>query len=239
MSTKPVECAVYTPDLGDRLRILVEYAGTWRPILWIELAKDGSVYLGPRKIEITDLRHGAYSLNGEQVRVLYADGIEITDPEARKKAKLSFHASGVINAPMGRTTRTPLRSLEGQELLCVALFQHPSQFDAISQDAVRKRDVCLRYPVDEQSPFWACLFVAPTERVAPVIQSSVAYQLTLMFQYSSGPEIAALTLQVVLCHGPQGPWPPYTYVLFEASATDVPVPNKPMQPTPRSGAADG
>lgn len=232
MSTKPVECAVYTPDLGDHLRILIEYAGTWRPILWIELAKDGSVYLGPRKIEVTELRHGAYGLNGEQIRVLYSDGTEITEPEARKKAKLSFHASGIINTPMGRTTRTPLRLLKGQELLCVALFQHPSQFDAVSQNTVHKRDICLRYPVDEQSPFWACLFVAPRERVFPVMQSFVAYQLTLIFQYPSAPEIAALTLQVVLCHGPQGPWPPYTYLLFEAPGADMPVPNKAMQPPP-------
>ncbi len=226
---KPVECPVYTPNLGDQIRILIEYANGWRPILWFELEKDGSLYLGPRKIEITELRHGSHVLNGEQIRVLYSDGTEITDPEARKKAMFSFHASGVINTPMGRTRRAPLRSLEGQELLCVALFQHPSQFAVVSQDTVRKRDVCLRYPVDEQSPFWARLFVAPRERVVPVIQSSVAYQLTLMFQYSSASEIAALTLQMVLCHGPKGPWPPYTYVLFEAASTDMPVP---MQPPP-------
>jgi hypothetical protein len=221
MTTQPVECAIYNPNFGDRVRILIEYGGAWRPIFWIEIEKDGSIYLGPRKIEVTELRHGAYSLNGAQVRVLYSDGTEITDPDVRKRAKLSFHASGVINAPMGRRARrTPLRTLESQELLCVALFQHPSQFDAISQDTVRKRDVCLRYPVDEHSPFYARLFVAPSKKVMPVIQNSVAHQLMLMFEYPSTPEITALTLQMALCHGPQGPWPPYTYVLFETASTE-------------------
>jgi len=217
MITEPIECAIYTPDHGDRLRISVEYEGTWRPIFWIELAKDGSVYLSPRKNKIKELRHGKYALNDEQIRVLYSGGTEITDYEALKKAKLSFHGSGVINAPMGRMKRTPLRSIEGQELLCVVLFEYPSKFDSISQGAVRKRDVCLRYPVDEQSPLCAYVYVAPRERVVPAIHRSEAHQLTLMFQYSSTPEIEALTIQMVLCHGQQGSWPPFTYVLFEGS----------------------
>jgi hypothetical protein len=236
----PVECAIYAPDHGDTVRILIEDAGEWRPILWMEVSEDGSVYVGPRKVVISELRHGiARRLDDDHIRVLYSDGLEIADEEVRKKAKLSFHASGIVNAPMGRATRNALRSLESQELLCLVLFQHPKEFGAVPFSAVRKRDVCLRYPIDEQRPIWARLYIAPDRKSIPVLDDSVAHQLNLVFEYPASPKIDAVTLQVVLSHGPKGPWPPYTYMLFEAVTADRSPPNQPMQPTPQSGAADG
>lgn len=238
MSTKLVECATYTPDLGERVRIVIEYAGAWHPIFWIELTKDGSIYMGPRTSKTGKLLYGAVKLNNGQARIRYSDGIEVLDPEVRKKHKLSFHGSGIVNTSMVRTKRTPLRALEAQEHLCVVLFRHPSKFAAIP-DAVRKRDVCLRYPVDERSPFYANIYVAPRDKAVPVIHNQLVYQLILMFEYPSAPGLAALTLQMVIGHGVQGPWPPYTCTLFENASNHISAPNQPMQPTPQSGVSDG
>lgn len=214
MSTKFIECATYNPDLGDRVRIAIEYAGSWRPIYWIELAKDGSIYMGPRTRKTRKLLHGTCKVNNGQFRMLYSNCIEVTDPEVRKKHKLSFHGSGIVNTSLFRTKRASLRTLDAQELLCVVLFRHPSKFAAIP-DAVRKRDVCLRYPVDEQSPFYAAIYVAPRDKVVPVFNDQLAYQLTMMFEYPSAPGLTALTLQMILGHGVQGTWPPYTTTIIE------------------------
>lgn len=213
-----IECPVYMPGYGDQIRVLIEYAGLLRPILWIEFEKDGSLYLGPRKTTVSEMGHGvAHRIDDEHVHVSYSDIAEIAGTNLIKKAKLSFHASGIVNAPMGRYIRSPLHALNDQELLCVAVFEHPKQFEPVSVDKVRKRDVCLRYPVDETRPLWACLYIAPLQKVAPVIHSSATHQITLMFMYPSDSTKAVHTLQLALCHGPEGPWPPYTFLVFAAS----------------------
>lgn len=213
-----IECPVYRPDHGDRIRILIEYAGSLRPILWMEFEKDGSLYLGPRKLRATELGQGrANRIDDQHVHISYNGIAPITDSDIIKKAKLSFHASGIISTPMGRHVRPPLRGLSNQELLCVAAFEHPKQFSAVAIDNVRKRDVCLRYPVDEDRPLWACLYVAPSKNAIPVVHSTATYQATLMFVYPATTALVDTTLQVALCHGPEGPWPPYTFLVFSAN----------------------
>ena len=89
--TKRFACAPYNPKHGDRIRILLEYEEVWRPFLWLKFAKDGSIYLGPRKVEITELRHGvARPIENRQLLVASTDGELVTNPDELKKAKISF-----------------------------------------------------------------------------------------------------------------------------------------------------
>jgi len=213
---KPVECATYSPDLGDRIRIVIKHAGAWHPIFWFELEEDGSIYLNVRKKGERRIKHGTTKVENGQVRVRYSDGVEVTNPEILKKHKLSFHGSGIVNSLAGRAIRAPLRALEAQELLCVVLFQHPTKFTKISPSKIQERDVCLNYPVDERSPLCLHLYVSPSDKVVPAIQESVGYQLLLMFEYPSGQNLEPITLQLSLSHSAQGPWPPYSYTIFEA-----------------------
>ncbi len=215
MSQELIACPLYNPDAGDRLRIVIHYAGVWRAIFWFQLARDGSVYLGPRYVEITLLRYGAAEkMEGRQFHVSYSDGTEIADPEVCKRAKLSFHASGIINTPAGRLTRGSLRTISEQQLLCSAVFQHLSTFEPIQEGAVKKRDVCFRYPVDEGRPLWAHLYVASKEKAQRVRTPSAVFQINSLFEYSGLDGVPDLLLQLVLGHGAAGPWPPQTYLLF-------------------------
>lgn len=217
MSQKEIECTLYTPKRGDRIRILVEYCQSWKPIFWFKLAHDGSVYLGPRYTEIVELSQGtAKHLEGSQFRVSYADGATITNPEVRKQAKLSFHSSGVINTPAGRLARPSLRSLSDQQLLCLAVFQHPSAFAAIDNSSVKNRDVCLRYPIDVVRPLCCHLYVMPREKTRPITPASAVYQMNLLFEYSALDGIPNVVLQLVLSHGAEGPWPPHSCLVFAA-----------------------
>lgn len=211
MAQEQIECLLFRPDPGDRLRVAIHYGGAWRPIFWFEVAQDGSVYLGPRYIDPTQLRYGVSKRSqGGQFHFTYGDGTEITDHATRKKAKVSFHASGVINTPGGRTNAISLRSISKQRLLCSAIFQHLSAFEPIQTAALRKRDVCLRYPVDESRPLWAHLYVAPNNKAQVVRPRSTIFQMNPFFAYCGLNGVPDILLQLVLGHGAQGPWPPQT-----------------------------
>lgn len=218
MTQEAVEYPVYFPDADDRIRILIEYGGSWRPLFWFKVARDGSIYLGPRYVDITVLRHGvAQPIEGGEFRVSYDDGTEVTDAKLIKKAKLSLHASGIINTPIGRFTGFSLRSITSQQLLCLALFKHPSAFAGIATSAVRKRDVCLRYPVEETRPLWCQLFVGPKDRAQLVTRPSAVFQIILLFRYEGFSGVPDLLLQLVIGHGGQGPWPPHSYLVFPSN----------------------
>jgi hypothetical protein len=215
MALNRIECPIFLPNPGDRIRIVVRYQESWRPIFWFKLAKDGSVYLGPRLTEISELKKGkAEPLGDNQFRVQYASGEQIDNLELMRKAKLSFHASGIVNTPGGRTAGEMIRSLKEQTLLCMTTFRHLSHFDAVDEAQLTNRDVCLNCPIDEDRPLWGQLWIAPVTKEHPVIHDSVSWQLNAFFRYQGLQGVQDLTLQFVLAYGAEGPWPQFNYVIF-------------------------
>jgi hypothetical protein len=91
------EVAFYEPSVNARIRIAVRYENAWRPIFWLMVKKDGSIYLGPRYTNVSVLRKGTKEISGSRVSVKYEEGQDVTDPELRKSPKISFRASGRIN----------------------------------------------------------------------------------------------------------------------------------------------
>jgi hypothetical protein len=208
-----IECPVYECAHKDQLRILLRYGEGFRPIFWFQLAADASLYLGPRYTKVTRLRHSeARRVAPRELRIEYSEGTEIADSRARLHAKVSFHGSGVINAPSGRLFRSPLRSLDGQDLVSFAVFQHPRHFSLVATDSIRKRDVCLDYPIDEGRPLAAYLYAAPKSKLQLVRQPNATFQVNLFFCYPPADNSRDLTLQLILTHGAEGPWPEETYL---------------------------
>jgi hypothetical protein len=217
MASRSIECPVYDTNAGDRLRVAVFYGAAWRPVFWFQVASDRSIYLGPRYQSVERLSHGsARRLDTGEYRVAYADGKPILDAEARKKAKLSLHGSGIVNTPAGRVRGTSLRGLTEQQLLCTAVFEHPSGFAPMPVAAVRRRDVCWRYPIDESRPLWAHLYVAPLDKLEIVTLPSAVHQINGLFRYEELDPNGGIAVQLVFGHGPEGPWPPATHLLFAA-----------------------
>lgn len=217
MIMNTIECPIFLPSLGDRIRIVVRYRNSWRPIFWFKLSKDGSVYLGPRLTEISEIKSGKASPIGDnQFRVQYSEGERIDNPELLTQAKLSFHGSGIVNTPGGRTSGEKIRSLNDQVLLCVTTFRHLSHFDVIDETEIKGRDVCLNCPIDESRPLWGQLWIAPSTNEHPVLHNSeaVKWQINAFFRYQGVQEIKKLTIQFVLAYGVEGPWPPHSSVLF-------------------------
>ncbi len=207
-----VKVSFYEPSVNDRIRVAVRYENAWRPIFWLMVRKDGSIYLGPRYTNVSVLRKGTKEISGSRVSVKYEEGQDITDPELRKSPKVSFHASGRINVVGDRLLRDSLRTIVEQQELCRALFQHPSHYAGISK--IEDRDICLDYPLDETQPLQGILFVAPSNNAKLVRIPSANQQINLMLPFSGFTDVPDLLLQFLLGHGPVGPWPPYAYLMF-------------------------
>lgn len=207
-----IPVAFYSPSAGDCIRIAVLYEDAWRPIFWLQVAKDGSVYLGPRFREISILKKGSKPVEEGRASVRYEEGQPVTDPAVLKASKVSFHASGIIHAAGDRLLRDSLRTIEQQQELCRVLFQHPRKYAPISK--IEDRDICLNYRFDEQKPLQGLLFVAPANNVTIVRVPSATNQINLVLPFCGLAGCPDIVLQFVLGHGPEGGWPPYTYLLF-------------------------
>lgn len=209
---------LYEAEPDDRIRIAIKYKNTWRLIFWFQIKKDGSIYAGPRYERITRVTKGVKEVRGPkgEVDFKYNDGKIITDPEILKGAKMSFHASGAINAAGERIQGESLRQLTNPKLLCLVLFSHPSKYSVLpTPQKVKKHDVLLNYPIDEGRPLVAHLIVSLLSNIPIIRKQDATYQVLLTFEFQRmGNDMPAIAVQLVIYHGAMGPWPPYTYLIF-------------------------
>jgi hypothetical protein len=146
-------CAIgiWEAPLGARIRIgLITNDNRIRALLWIQISKDGSLYLGARKPDLESQKLGAKPIEGRESFIGYDEGEPIQDEAASKNPKLSFHASGVVHAAGKMWFRNTIRDLRERQLICQILFQHPSTFSCLEK--VKKHDIGLWYPVDDEYP---------------------------------------------------------------------------------------
>ncbi len=209
----PTEVAFYDGQVGKRIRIAAEYENTWRPMFWIEIEKDGSLYCNFRLSDPKELRTDTRQIpNGQPIELKYGDG-ELVNSSLLKSAKVSFHASGVSNSAGLRFGSLNLRELKEQQLLSIFAFRHPREFTPIAQ--VRKYDACIRYPFDEARPMQGHLYVSPENRFRPELVQGALNQVILVFKFASMLDVPDLAVQLSLSHGVEGIWPPYNVMAFK------------------------
>jgi hypothetical protein len=212
------QASYYHPNPGERVRILVRYNDAWRPIFWLEVEKDGSIYLGFRKKNAKEMRTGIPAFReGESLIVRPEDGQEASR-EVVARAHASVHSSGIINitAAHERFFRDSLRTITEQQELCIITFEHPNQFSTVAN--VKSRDVCLDCPFSEQFALCAQVYVAPRDRCQIVSVQSVAYQTNVVLGYSQLVGLPGFSVQLVFYHGTATPWPKWNLLLFRAKA---------------------
>jgi len=176
------------------------------------LRNDGSIYLGPRYENIEILKQGSKISQNNLISIKYNEGQQISDPNILKNFKVSFHGSGIINTRINRFVRQSIRYIKEQQMLCMMLFHHPSQYSPVYD--VRKRDICLNYSIDEKRPLCGSLYISPSDKIQIVKQSSALNQINLILNFSNLINKTCITLQLILFHGVEGPWPPYSYIVF-------------------------
>jgi len=206
-----LEVPVYTPRTGDRVRLLIQYQGTWRALLWCLLDRSGNLYIRIPRQRIQEVREGRFIKRAGDTKttIKYAEGIALTSPSDLQNPKISFHETGTTKMGRQYLQRKPLSQLTAQEQLGIIAFEHPKAFDIVSE--IRPRDICWNYRISEDQPLVGSLFVAPHNKVQLVRTPGASNQVTAMLQFTESGAVGNVTLQIALYHGPQGPWPPMTY----------------------------
>lgn len=202
---------IYETSVRDDVRLVLNYKGEYRAVLWFTVADDASLYMGPCIKNPTILKQGSVERTGGPLTIQYADGEPIDD--AINASKLSFHGSGQINDGSSRRTfRTPLKNITKLDKLCDLLFMHPSKYDLAT--TLRAKDIVLDYPLDEDSPMVGQLRVAAnySERNLKLRTDVVVHQI-LACDYSE----LGLCLIWDLWNIRESPWPPYAYICWLAS----------------------
>ena len=210
--TRHHEQAWFDTKYRDKIRVIVNVDGSLRPIFWLNVGKDHSVYVGTRVTCPTIMKSGASAQRtAHGVRIDYADG-DVFDPsESTNPGKISFHQTGIVNASTGRSFLEP-KSIAGGHLLAHLLFRHPRHFEEIS--AVRKKDVVLNLNIKDDLPVIGRLVkIEGRLAEAPRITGS-ELQVDLTFDYPANSEKLGLTLLLTLYTRDRGPWPPLNYIVW-------------------------
>jgi hypothetical protein len=197
---------------GRRLRVCVDYKGKTRVLLWLMVGTDGSLYTGvgarlpadPRKFIPTLLAGGGVSFSW--------DAFEPYHP-LDNRAKISFHASGVILSPMGRSIGVNLRLLSERTYLCSYLPNHPDNWRVVVNG--KRGDVVLQDLLGDDCPLAIELHYQPAGKL-PVLDSdpeSGSFVLPIGYTEVEGHECVLLHL-VFRRQTNADRWPPRWVVAY-------------------------
>ena len=198
------------PHVGDRIRIAIFYRDHWRPLIWLRVGRDGSIYLGLLLGQPTSGAKGA-ATGKNVVHVNYNDGSSVMPDDLRKGSRVSFKASGDIHLGSDVLAGKSLEQLSSPRQLCLALFVHPSRYRPPIKRSSRDYDVTVvDYPVDERRPLYASVQVEPWDGgpIAPPqgLRRMIVWQ-SFAFGFAGLTRTPNYALGVTIGHGVEGPWP--------------------------------
>ena len=186
------EIAWFEPKYKDTVRLVVDYNGALRPFFWFSVGDDQSVYLGPRTTSVSIMKSGQSARRTEHgVRFDYDDGDVLDPSEFANPSKLSFHSSGMVNAPDGRSL-LGTKNVAGGQLLAHLLFQHQKAFTEIATP--RKKDVVLRQPIHDDRPVVGRLIKYLGRPTSPLPIANCEFQIDLGFGYPESAGRGVFTL---------------------------------------------
>lgn len=134
---------VFSNPPGRPLRFLFAYQGELHAVSWLSIGRDGSLYLSPRSTNDNPIVHGvgiADGAGGFTTREWDPSPPALEDNENRK---VSYHASGRTKGGARMSTSISLRALTKSTLIRQDDYAHPSKFDVIACDALRKGDIVV------------------------------------------------------------------------------------------------
>lgn len=196
---------------GKTIRVLLRVGPDWRGVIWLQVKKDGSLYVSQRLSGPVSIKQGKSHAPTGSAKIGYGGGTPVTKPSVVANPKVSFHASGRVNLGDQVLRCTPLTELTQLEKLCSVLFQHPTRYAIVPPKQVRKFDVCLTYPLEEACPLIGYLFVAPGPALVMPEDANAKYTELLTFKYPGLLLEQGLLFVLMLMHGLEGPWPPESY----------------------------
>ena len=208
---------IHFPKIGGRVRFAIWHADSWRPLGWVRVGKDGSVYLGL----LVDRPSTAKALSlpaAKQVKLKYQDLKDVPVPSS---SRVSFKVSGEIHLGDAILHGTPLNSLAEVRQLCLMNFAHPSRYRPPEKRNPNDFDIGIAgfVPIDNK-PMYGALIIAPfTESLSlPERLPNMEASVTFAIGYRHLTKLGDVVYQIILGHGPAGPWPQLPGVSIRARA---------------------
>jgi len=202
------------PKIGDRVRFAIHYKGAWRPLGWVRVGKDGSIYLGLLTGNPSVVR--SFEKPASRVTKIKYDGAQELS-KVPKSSRISFKASGEIHLGERVARNEPLESMQKPRQLCLMLFVHPSRYLPPKSKNPNDYDMgILGYEVDNLHPMYGALIVSPLGHSSVVHQPKLPNMTTfsgIALGFRGLSRTPDLLVQIVIGHGPKGPWPELPGVL--------------------------
>lgn len=142
---------VFSKPPGGQLRFLFAYHGELRAISWLNIGRDGSLYLNARTTRGKPIIHGTGTANGFGGFWRHEWDPARPTPEDHQNRKVSYHSSGRTKGGGRMSTSISLRTLGASTLIRQDDYAHPSKFAVVAADALRKRDIVV--PAANGQPF--------------------------------------------------------------------------------------
>jgi len=183
------------------------------------MGSDGSLYAGPSVETVRSAKYGTVTDDGGGVTVRYGDGTELDVNQVKPVNKVSFHASGVVNAVGKRAWRSSLRELSAQSDLGFFVFRHPRHSRTIDRAAIRRTDAISNFSVDDLYPYYGQLLIAPKGRERFVRPKRSRRSVRCMFSFPETQGTPPTVLQVYVGDTKIARWPPMTYIVAPVKTT--------------------
>jgi hypothetical protein len=211
--------SINIPNIGQRIRVALHYAGVWRPLVWLRVGSDGSVYIGLLVSAATYGRALSKEVAGRRsVTIQEGQGQTLPLAALRKGSRISFKASGEIHLAAKVIQGTSLERLAGPTQLCVVRFAHPVRYRPPKKKLGNDYDVGIAgYGVDDTRPMVGILMVTPWASGAPMpIFPRPTYapaewieRGALLFGFRGLRRTPDIGLKLSFGDFPRGSWPEY------------------------------
>jgi hypothetical protein len=199
------------PRTGQRVRFALWHDDEWRPLLWLRVGSDGSVYLGTLFGRPSQgLRVSKQAAGKKPVSFKDAEGVPFTGIDLLKSSRISFKASGEIHFGGDVLDGPSLTGLSDRRQLCLARFPHPTGSPAASTRNANDYDVGIAdYPIESDFPLYASVYVSPWAGVPPkpVAPPRMTVWSNMWFAFEKLKRTQDLVIQVAIGHGIRGVWP--------------------------------
>ena len=98
-------------------------------------------------------------------------------------------------------------------MLALLLFEH---LDAFRTARIESRDIVLGYPVTPSRPLAGKLHVEPLGDGLPLVRpvAGASQEFHIAMEYRRLQRAPDFVLWLALFDGPEGPWPPASYIVF-------------------------
>ncbi|MCK4819404.1 hypothetical protein KA005_26765 [bacterium] len=219
MTEKQNVSPVDQPKVGERVRIAILRNNTWVPICWLRIGYDGSIYFGLLFGKPTKGGMLKKKSKSKLVKIEYDQIQEFEQGKIPSSSRVSFKSSsGEIHLGDKVIQGQPLDTLTKRTQLLLFHQTHPDNISNPEKTNTNDYDIGIGgYTFEENKPLLGSVFVSPynpNQEISPIKPLNLEDSISIPLIFRGFSQTPDLLIQIVLGHGPEGPWPDLAGILI-------------------------